>query len=426
MATNTSINLNHKNGILIFFYILLLYLPFENYLPNTSIGLGINLLNILIILLLILITAEKDKIQKPDYRPYKKFKKIIIFFMAYTLFSALLNSSSQDGLLEAFITWKRLYFIPIIFFLAYKLLRTDKQIRICIGIMSFITLTSAIQVLRNTYDMRGVHYNDSLRYGGMFGLGGENDLAAFIAINLFWFLFWGKQADQRWKKWVMLGMAGITGLACLLCYSRGAYIALAAGLLYFSWKQNKKLLILLILMLLTIPAWAPNAVVERLNMLTQQEQLDKDASAQDRIIIWEGARGMIADHLLFGVGPYNFSRYIHAYTHLPDDSPTASHNMYVRMTAELGIPGILLFLMILWSFFKEGFMLAREAQDWKGVLASAYTASIIALGIANIFGDRFFREELTGYVWVSAAIAFKLRSKYLNFASAMQADKKIS
>jgi len=408
------ISVTHK-----IFYFFLLYLPFENYLPNTSIGLGINILNILILLLIVLTFTAKYKNNLADYTSYKCFKRIIIFFMSYTLLSSLLNSSDHGGVLEAITTWKRLYFIPIIFIVTYNILQSDKQIRISIGIMSFITLISSIQVLRNTYDTSGAHYSDGLRYGGMFGPGGENDLAAFIAINLFWFLFWGRQAHQRWGKKLMLGMAGITGLACLLCYSRGAYIALAAGLLYFSWKQNKNLLVMLVLMLLTIPAWAPKTVVERLDMLTQQDQLDKDASAQRRLIIWEGARGMIADHLMFGVGPYNFGRQIHAYVHLPEDSPTASHNMYLRMTAELGIPGLLLFLMILWSFLKEGLLLSRETQDWKGIWAVAYTASIISLIIVNIFGDRFFREELTGYVWVSGAIAFRLRSKHFKPASAL-------
>jgi len=419
MTAKNTTDFDFTNFLHKIFYFFLLYLPFENYLPNTSIGLGINALNILILLLLALIPIAKYKDNLTDYASYKQFKRIIIFFMAYTLLSSLLNSSDHGGILEAITTWKRLYFIPIIFIIAYNILQSDKQIRTSIGIMSFITIISAIQVLRNTYDTSGAHYSDGLRYGGMFGPGGENDLAAFIAINLFWFLFWERQTDQRWRKNLMLGMGGITGLACLLCYSRGAYLALAAGLLYFSWKQNKFLLVLLVLMLLTIPAWAPKTVVERFDMLTQQDQLDKDASAQSRLIIWEGARGMIADHLVFGVGPYNFGRQIHAYAHLPEDSPTASHNMYLRMTAELGIPGLLLFLIILWSFLKEGVLLARETQDWKRIWAVAYTASIISLIIVNIFGDRFFREELTGYVWVSGAIAFKLRSKNFKPAPAL-------
>lgn len=397
---------NNFSGSLNVFYFLLFYLPFQSYLPDTVVGMGINLLNILLLILIIITFSIASDTQSSQYTT---FKMIVLLFMAYTLFSALLNSG-QIGVGNAFITWKRLYFIPILFFITYNVMRTEKQIKISIACITFITFISSIQVLRNTYSYRDAHYNDSMRYGGMFGPGGENDLAAFLAINFFWFLFWSQEADARWKKWCLIGMAGIVGLGCLFCYSRGAYMALTAGLIYYGWKRYKFLLVVLVVMLFTIPVWAPQTVRERVEMLTQDEKVDNDSSAQHRLVIWEGGKKMVADNLLFGVGPNNFGLHIRNYAELPEKSPTASHNMYLRMAAELGLPGFVFFITILIFLLKEGFMLSCEASGWQATWATAFTASIIAVVIVNFFGDRFFREELTGYIWVSAAIAYKLRS----------------
>jgi O-antigen ligase len=321
-------------------------------------------------------------------------------------------NNGQSNLGESFITWKRLYFIPVIFLVTYNLLQTEKQIKTAMAVMSFVTFTSAIQVLRNNTEFSGAHYSDGFRYGGMFGSGGENDLAAFLAINFFWFLFWSQETSTKWKKLLFLGMAAMVGWACLYCYSRGAYIALTAGLVFYGWRRYRPMLVVLVVMLFTIPAWAPQPVRERIEMLTQDDKLEQDSSAQNRLVIWEGGKQIIAEHALIGVGPNNFSAHIRRYADLPENGPSTSHNMYLRMGAELGVPGLIIFLLLLVCFFKEGFWLSREAKGWQSTWATAFTASIIAVIIVNCFGDRFFREELTGYIWVGAAIAYKLRGMH--------------
>lgn len=406
MSVVSGVQSNPFSGRHLLYFAMLLYLPFQSYLPNTSIGFGINLFNIFLLLLIFLSQGNNEY---ADDRNYRSFKLIILLFMGYTLISALLNCGDK-GIYESIITWKRLYFIPIIFFITYKMLTTERQIKAAVAVMSFITFLSSVQILRNNVAHSDAHYRDGLRYGGMFGPGGENDLAAFMAINFFWFLFWSQETNQRSRKFLFLGMAGLAGLACLYCYSRGGYIALAAGLLYYGIRRYRVMLLAMILLFFTMSWWAPQPVRERLEMLTIDEKLDKDASAQLRLAIWEGGLAMVADNFLYGVGPYNFGANIRKYAELPDKSPTASHNMYLRMAAELGVPGFLLFVSILVVFIKTGYRLTKIAQGWQSTWATAYTASIIPVFIVNYFGDRFFREELTGYIWVSAAIALKLHA----------------
>lgn len=392
------------------FYFLLCYLPYQSYLPDTSFGPGINLLNLLIIILLL---ATLGKSQPFEYAGYSRFNTLILLFMGYTLLMTLFHRGFGSPL-ELFILWKRMYFIPILFFLTYSLLDSTHQIRRALAIMSFVTLTSAVQVLRNNLEYSGGHYNDGLRYGGMFGAGGENDLAAFLAINFFLFLFWFQEAPEKWKKAAIAGMGALVGLACLYCYSRGAYIALTCGLILYSLRKFRALLLVLVLLLMTASFWAPRPVYERIEMLTQSEKVDNDASAQTRLRIWDGAKLMFADNMLVGVGPGNFEYLIRKYADLPENSPTSSHNMYLRMATELGLVGLVFFLLFLGIQFKEGLKLTSESSGWPSRWGAAFSASILAVFIVNCFGDRFLREELTGYIWISAALTYRLRGMLNN------------
>ena len=84
------------------------------------------------------------------------------------------------------------------------------------------------------------------------------------------------------------------------------------------------------------------------------------------------------------------------------------------MATELGLVGLVFFLLFLGIQFKEGLKLTSESSGWPSRWGAAFSASILAVFIVNCFGDRFLREELTGYIWISAALTYRLRGMLNN------------
>jgi hypothetical protein len=93
-----------------------------------------------------------------------------------------------------------------------------------------------------------------------------------------------------------------------------------------------------------------------------------------RIHYWQGALGIIKDHWLAGVGPGNF--YLIAPLYLNDIkdqrsidmernfimNPSSAHNLFLNITAESGVIGLSLFLILIYSVFSKSCCLIRNAE----------------------------------------------------------------
>jgi len=385
------------------FVILIVYLPLQEFFPQVSFAMGINPLNVVMTILLLSVLGS-------DFQPdmhYLRISRWIKVWMLFTLVGAIWACSSSEP--EFLISnWKRYFFIATIFFITCRVVDNRRKCFAAITVVSCTVFIIALEYLSHGFKYRDSNYSHSLRYDGLFGLGGANDIAGFFAINFFWFLFLFNESSGLKKKLAGFG-AVVVAAACLFAYSRGAYIGLAAGLLYFGIRKNRSVFAVVTLLLLTVPIWAPEPVKDRLFMLTDQAELDKDTSAQHRLLIWDGAKRLIADHPLVGVGPGNFPRYISDYADLPPHGPRASHNMYLLYASENGILGLLLFLVVLGTLVREGLRLARENDDYRQTWGHCYVSSLLVVVIVNMFGNRLTREEVTGYLWLTAALTVRMR-----------------
>ena len=125
-----------------------------------------------------------------------------------------------------------------------------------------------------------------------------------------------------------------------------------------------------------------------------------------RINIWRRGVGYMIDSPTFGVGPNNFQ--VAEGTLSPFASRAqmglgvrwnAAHNSYVQAGAELGIPGLLLFLAVIGSTL---ITLRRIGRQDAGGLSSALTASLLGFVVGAFFLSLAYSEML--YTLVALAI----------------------
>jgi putative inorganic carbon (HCO3(-)) transporter len=168
-------------------------------------------------------------------------------------------------------------------------------------------------------------------YSGIFS--DPNDLGQLFIISLgfvIYFLSTNRSSLVSILLWT-LGAWLIYGV--VLTNSRGALLAIMAILSLECWRRFGKVAVV-VAAVLAVPALL---AVTRLSQLSAGEE-----SAQDRLNAWYQGIQMLRSSPIFGVGIGNFTNY----------STLTAHNSIVLPMAELGIPGLVMWLGIIWYAFR--------------------------------------------------------------------------
>ena len=148
---------------------------------------------------------------------------------------------------------------------------------------------------------------------------------------------------------------------------------------------------------------------EKVGLARSVTSVFEKKSDKHRLDLWQNTLGMIADHPVLGVGLGNWQYRYHAYESgnviWKGSTPRRPHNDYLWTAAELGVPGLLLFLWLMGLVGFRSFKLARSAttrtEFWFPVCLS--TALLAILGHA---GFSFPRERVTPTLLTWMLIAF--------------------
>ena len=138
----------------------------------------------------------------------------------------------------------------------------------------------------------------------------------------------------------------ILSVYCLfLTRSRGAWLSFMLSAVVIAVFKSRKTVVAVLAVLL-LGALVMPAPVKR----SLEDAFDiTSGTARERVMLWEGTINMIKEHPLLGFGINTYSR------NFPDYKPKDyadyrySHNCYLQMASEIGIPGALLFIIFFLS-----------------------------------------------------------------------------
>lgn len=180
-------------------------------------------------------------------------------------------------------------------------------------------------------------------------------------------LFGDRSAGRRRWWWLLAAALLVAGI--YLTGSRGAFLSLGIVVLVWllvSGRRYRRLLLLtpLSTLVLLVPG-VGTRIASALDTATTATSVE-DASLTGRINAIKVGWYMTRDHPLTGVGIGNFGTRFADYQRLYGiDGPSlAPHNLYLEMSAESGIPGLLAWLV----FFGIGLLLALRARALLGWL----------------------------------------------------------
>jgi O-antigen ligase len=344
--------------------------------------------------------AEKRKIFEST--PFNKLLFIMSIFTFISLWigSSYLNYSSLVNLGDVRLqNWKNYMLFPLIFFIIVNNIRNVKEIKWLILAMILSMFVMDYYTINQIRWTSGLISRDKLH--GTFVWLGPNELGAFFATYTFVLL--GIYLFEKLViKKAIIGLVLILNLFCVLfLYSRGAYIGIIAGLITLTFLKNRKLLIPLIVILIFWQSLLPFTVIERIKETHTEEGVLDDSSAS-RINLWKKGMEIFSQNPVVGIG-FNTINFLDL-----GDGFSDTHNIYVKILAEQGIVGFLIFILLFRLALKSGWRLYKNSKDLflKG-LGLGFTLCVIAIMTTNIFGDRWTHFQLGAYFWVFLALVVR-------------------
>jgi O-antigen ligase len=201
--------------------------------------------------------------------------------------------------------------------------------------------------------------------------------------------------------------AAILTFGIIITFSRGGFLGLVAMGGVFVWKIGRRSkLVAVLAATLAVCAFlsmVPNGYTERLLTIVHTDQ-DETNSAQQRRELLGRAIEVASNHLVFGVGIANFSAYsIHN---------KLAHNSYVEISAELGVAGLIAYLILILAPLKRlrqierRYVSSRYANERETYFLSiGVQAAIASYMVCSFFGS----VQYMWFIYYVAAYGIALR-----------------
>lgn len=239
-----------------------------------------------------------------------------------------------------------------------------------------------------------------------------NDLALMLDLILPLSLALLLASRRPAARLLLLGTVCLSALAIVASFSRAGFLTLGVIAVIYLWillrrRQQGLAIIALLLMAASLPLM-PSGYIERLGTITDI-QADTTGSAQARLQDTEAAIGFTASHPLIGAGIGNN---ILALNEARGATWKEVHNVYLVYGVELGVPGLFLFLLLLWeclrSVARAKRLAAAAGRDEVHLLATGIGVSLAAFAVAAFFypdAYQFYFYYLAGLAVASRAVA---------------------
>jgi O-antigen ligase len=311
----------------------------------------------------------------------------------------------------------------VLFFITMAVVDTLSRLRWLLLTASASLALASLYVLRDWQTFHAL-YRD---YRPGFVVGDPNYFTVSVLLFIPVTFLMTQQSRPRWQRWFCLGCFVVTLFGVMVSASRGGFLGMVAGSLYLILRSRRRLrnLALIASSLVLVTVFSPLSPVSRFQNPTAGDQVSVDTHVA---LMHAGFRMMLA-HPVFGVGLDNFPMYVAQYVSAEeaarmDRVRRVAHNSYAEIAAEMGIPGLLLFLGMLFCSYKSLERVAQVAKRCDVPLlhqaALGLQAGFVGSSIASFFVSGEYQKMVWMTLFVSMclpALAAQIDSKRKNLPS---------
>lgn len=364
---------------MILFYIMILSLPFMSH-PVFGRMIGPltveKYLGALCLLYAALHVAARRRF--PPLFSTPQARAFLLFFLLATV-SWLTLGRSPSATTMLMVYGSHLLFLMTTVSLVDSLSRLRWTLLAAAGSMGFVSL----YVLRD-WQVNSVIYGWNYRPGYVAGDANFFTASVLLCLPLTLVLLW-REKNLPIKLFCLANLV-ITLAAITLAASRGGFIGLLMAMAWLLWHSRKRTRNFLLVGLL-MGAFLAVSPLSPLQRIFHPDSSDTE-SVQIHLELWRAGWKIVRDHPLAGIGVGQFKSAVGAYSSVKHLSRLA-HNTYLEIAAEMGIPGLILFLGLFGFSFHSLTQVRRTAtRDGPGLLSAAamgIQSGLVGFGAAAFF-----------------------------------------
>ena len=213
----------------------------------------------------------------------------------------------------------------------------------------------------------------------------------------------GVMTARRWWGRVLYVLAfGVMCVCMLLTMSRGGWLGLLFAGAVFLVLIDRRFILLGLVALAALYFVLPETVIERFTSIGDLS----DGSTSYRLSIWLGTVSMLKDYWLCGVGPgvAAFNMVYPAYSFNSVAAPHA-HNLFLQIMCDCGVCGLVVFLIILFLFFRVTCgALSRETDRVSRYGLIAAISAMCGFLVQSMTDHSFYNYRVLLLFWIFTAV----------------------
>jgi len=358
----------------------------------------------------------------------------LFMFVLTAILSLLINNNlGLNNLKENF----NLLSYFLIYFLIINNLRNKNSFYFCFKIFLMVASIVSIYLIIQYYGLDPFLYDISRLTST---LGNQSYVANYLAlvfpINFALFLIVKKKKKKLFYETALI--INYTGI--IICHTRAIWAALFFSFLFSVFllfkfkvikilKENKKWLILLFSLFLIITIiYSVDNPLNRSSISATERAASafdmQDTSLRTRFLIWQSTLNMIKAKPLFGLGvgsfPLNYLYYQADFLSQKPDylkynaKAAEAHNEYLQTWSEMGIIGLLFFLLFIYLFYHHSIKIIKELEknEEKIILIGLISGVTITL-FHSIFSFPFHIPAVSAAFWFMVGLTVVLEDMFL-------------
>jgi putative inorganic carbon (HCO3(-)) transporter len=340
---------------MIFYYLLVLSLPLvEHAVFGARIG-GVTVVKYIgLICLGYALVTGLNRRRGPEFLGTPQARAFMAFFGLVVLSYVLHGSGAADAGTTALIAYvSHVGFFVLTLLVVGSVARLRRVLLVAIGSMALASL----YVLREWQGGSSL-YGAGYRPG--YVTGDPNFYAASTLLCLPLAFGWAVDRRRGWERVYCLGCLFLGLAGSMVAASRGGFVGLLAAMAFLVWHSPRRgrnfalgagaLALFLIV--------SPTSPLQRI-----MNPIRGDEEATDvRLKLWAGALNMVADAPLTGFGLASFKVEAGAYADLPEDVRFAAHNAYLEIAVEMGLPGLVALLALIYLSCRSADRVRRQTR----------------------------------------------------------------
>lgn len=322
----------------------------------------------------------------------------------------------------------KIWYVVVFYFLSGAVLKSERSLQRLFWAV-FLPLLITVMVILLRHAGMGFSFDTINKVVGPFYRNHVN--YACILVLFFPFTWFAVGWYRRWSaKWwlIVLGMV-VLFVALYFTYTRAAYVALlaSAGAYWVvRWRLTKLVLGLALVAVIALVMYlassnrylelAPNyqktVTHTRFDNLLEATYKGEDISTMERVYRWIAGFNMYQQKPLVGFGPGTFPvsykpYTVHSFRTYVSDNPEKSgiHSYYLMTMAEQGIPGLILFLALIFYTLIKGERVFHESEDKNSRrIVLMPMLSLVAIDTLLIINDMVETDKVGSFFFICMAI----------------------